>query len=223
MTPLRRRTGESLGLAALGAALGGLTGRRIGIGALGASVGALNGALGGWRGVYDLRSRRGGVAFVLDSTWALATTAAALVVHATSHVLGVGRDGPGYVEGWSRGRNRHVYARGWSVRAGYAMAIGNVVTGAADARTGELSPRRRRLVDDHEDLHVWQARWFGPFFPVGYLAWSAVAAVAAVITWPRVRGRQGLGARVDAWAYRANPFERWAYAHQARRRHLSAV
>jgi hypothetical protein len=190
-----------------GAALGGAVASMLGAGPLGAVIGGANGALSGWRRIYAWRNARGVLAFVLDSTWALPTTAAAVANHAVSAVWGQ----PGFLPGWSERRNRHVYARGFVLRRGFALTSGNVVTGAAGA-DGDLSERRRRLVDDHEDVHVWQARWFGPFYPALYGAWLAVGSIVGVAAWLACGRRERLGAVVDTTAYYTNPFEWWAYS-----------
>lgn len=169
----------------------------------GAAVAGVNGLVGGWRGVYDWRRARGWAAAVLDSTWGIVGTAAALGVHALSHATG----DPGYVDDLSRRKNRHVYARGFRPRRRFAFTAGNVVTGA-----GDTSRRRRReLVERHEDLHVWQQRWFGPLFPLLYGGWMAGGALVGTVAW--ARGREPSWTRaVDRRAYYLNPFERWAYA-----------
>ena len=107
-----RRDGNPAAEAALaatgGAVLAGAVGALAGAAIPAALVGAANGALGGWRQVYDWRSAKGAVAFALDSTWALGTTAAGLVAHA----LGEVRGDAGYVDDLSRRKNRHVYRAG---------------------------------------------------------------------------------------------------------------
>ncbi len=174
-----------------------------------AVLGALNGAIGGWRGVYHWRSLSGPVAFVLDSTWGLPMTLGALVAHA---VAATQRRRGGYVVELSRRRNRHVYVSGLRVRRGFLMTVGNVINGAGErVRT---SDRRRRLVTDHEDVHVWQARWFGPLFPPLYLGWTAVGSAVGAVLW-LLRGRSRktpLGKFVETCSYYMNPFEWWAYS-----------
>jgi hypothetical protein len=61
-------------------------------------------------------------------------------------------------------------------------------------------------------LHVWQARLFGPTFPLLYGAWTAVGALVGTARW--ARRRDGLRKNVDTIAYYHNPFEYWAYRHQ---------
>jgi len=175
-----------------------------------AAVGGINGALAGWCRVYDWRHPTGPLAFALDSSWALLTTTAGLFAHT---VAGVSAD-PQYAPELSERRNRHVYRNGFRPRKGFAITLGNVVSGAGDVS----NPRRARLVTDHEDVHVWQARWLGPLYPVAYGGFALVGALAGVATWVlrRVRRRPGkppapLGRTVEACAYYLNPLEYWAY------------
>jgi hypothetical protein len=198
---------EAIALGLAGGVLGAAAGHLVGLTVPGALVGAANGAVSGARRVYDWTQPKGIGAFALDSTWALATTAAGLVCHAAS-VLQVDA---GYSAALSGRQNRHVYARGFRVRRGFAITVGNVVNGAGDLTT----PRRRKLVTDHEDVHIWQARWLGPLFPVLYGGWMAGGAIAGTITWIVGRGATPLGKLLDTYAYYLNPFEWWAYSRDA--------
>ena len=105
-------------------------------------------------------------------------------------------------------QNRHVYARGMQLRKGFATTFGNVVAGA-----GDLSrPRRAKLVTDHENVHAWQARWFGPAYPALYAGWLAGGAAAGAAVWAAFRRDQRLFKIVESCAYYLNPFEWWAYS-----------
>jgi hypothetical protein len=200
--------GEAMLATLAGGALGGLALAPVGLAPVGIVIGGVNGGLAGWRQVYDWRSARGVAAFVLDSTWSLPMTAAGLVA------LGLGALGhPGYEPSLSRRRNRQVHRRGFVLRRGFAVTWGPVVNGAAGP-DGTLSERRIRLVTDHEDVHVWQARWFGPLYPLAYVGWMALAGPAAALRWA-VRRDTSLASSVEAWAYYANPFEWWAYSRDA--------
>ena len=195
---------EALAASAAGGVLAAGAGSLVGFAAPAAVVGGLNGFVSGRRGIYDWRSPKGVGAFVLDSTWALASTAAGLVCHG---VAAAQRDA-GWSEALSGRRNRHVYARGLQPRRGFATTLGNVVNGAGDLS----NPRRVKLVTDHEDVHVWQARAFGPAYPVLYVGWMAGGGVAGAAAW-LVRGRrEPLTKTVETYAYYLNPFEWWAYS-----------
>jgi hypothetical protein len=187
-----------------GAALAGATGSLLGLTVPAAIVGGLNGAVSGARRIYDWRSPKGIGAFALDSTWALGTTASGLVAHAVAALRG----DPGYAPSLSERCNRHVYARGLQPRTGFAMTLGNVVNGAGDVS----KPRRVRLVVDHEDVHVWQARWLGPAYPLTYLGWLVAGGAAGAAAWAlRYRDRPFIRV-VESYAYYLNPFEWWAYS-----------
>jgi hypothetical protein len=196
---------EAISAGAAGAAVGGLLGSRlVGLGIPLAIVAGANGAISGWRGIYDWKSPKGVGAFALDSTWAGLTTAAGVVANA----VGLLQPDSGYSAVLSERQNRHVYARGLQIRKGFATTFGNVVAGA-----GDLSrPRRAKLVTDHENVHAWQARWFGPAYPALYGGWLAGGAAAGAAVWATVRRDQPLFKIVESCAYYLNPFEWWAYS-----------
>jgi len=193
-----------------GGVLGGAALAAFGLGWPGVAIGAANGALGGWRGTYAWRRPTGWLAFVLDSTWASPLTAAALLTHAVAAVQ-PGRGG--YLADLSRRANRHVYRRGFRVRRGFLITIGNTVHGAGAIATTDA--RRRRVVTDHEDVHVWQGRWFGPSYPLLYGGWMLVGGACGAGVW-LVRGRRApLAKVVETCGYYLNPFEWWAYSRDA--------
>lgn len=167
-------------------------------------MGVANGSISGARHVYDLGRTEGVVAALLDSTWALTTTGPALVAHAVAAVM---RDA-GFLPELSERRNVHVYRRGLQLRRGFAVTIGNVIGGAGDVER----PSRRRLIEDHEVVHVWQARWLGPFFPVLYGGWSLVGAIYGAAEWVTRRRDRRFGKVVEAYSYYCNPIEWWAYS-----------
>ena len=198
--PLR----ETIATAAAGALLAGGVGSLLGVGVPAAIVGGLNGAISGRRRIYDWGSAKGVAAFAIDSSWSLTTTTAGLVAHG---VAALRRDA-GYSPELSERQNRHVYARGLQPRKGFAITFGNVVNGAGDVG----QPRRAKLVTDHEDVHVWQARLFGPTYPVLYLGWMVGGGAAGVLVWAVRRRDQPLTKVVESCAYYLNPFEWWAYS-----------
>jgi hypothetical protein len=199
------RVVEAISAGAAGAAIGGAFGSRLfGLGVPLAVVAGANGAISGWRGIYDWKAPKGLTAFVLDSTWAGLTTAAGVVANA----VGLLQSDSGYAAALSERQNRHVYSRGMQLRKGFATTFGNVVAGA-----GDLSrPRRAKLVTDHENVHAWQARWFGPAYPVLYGGWLAGGAAAGAAVWATLRRDQPLFKIVESCAYYLNPFEWWAYS-----------
>ncbi|MEM9516725.1 MAG: hypothetical protein AAGA42_17890 [Actinomycetota bacterium] len=204
MSSLTRRRTEAVLAAAIGGALGSVVAAPLGLAALGAGVGATNGLISGWRSTYQWGTVRGNVAFALDSTWALPVTASGVASHA---VAAVQRDG-GFDPPSSERQNRHVYRRGFVLRRGFVITVGNVVSGAGDVS----QPRRRRLVTDHEDVHVWQSRWFGPTYPLLYAGWMVAAGAYGGARWLLGDRPASLSRTVETYAYYLNPFEWWAYS-----------
>lgn len=199
------RVGEALAAAVVGGALGWGAGRVVHPVAadIGAVVGVANGAVSGARGIYPWRRARGVLAFVLDSTWAALPVIGALIAHVVAAV-----QRGGYLAAMSRRQGYHVYRGGLALKPGFAFTMGNVISGAGEVER----PRRARLVTDHEAVHVWQARWFGPFYPLLYGGWVAVASLVGVVTWLRRGRREPVGPLVEACSYYMNPFEWWAYS-----------
>jgi hypothetical protein len=195
---------EAAAVGALGGVFGAAFGGPLGLAVPMGVVAAANGLVSGWRRTYDWRCSTGLVAFTLDSTWALPMTAAGLV----SHAVGVVRGQPGYDPTLSRRANRHVYRRGFVPRRGFAITVGSVVSGAGDTSL----PARRRLVTDHENVHVWQARWLGPLFPLAYGAWMVGGGAVGAVLWLVRRPEARFGKVVETCAYYLNPFEWWAYS-----------
>ena len=166
---------------AAGAALGGAVGLLGGVPlAIAAGVSAgLNGAFGGYRQVYDWRTRQG-------------------VVRLRRRLhLGPGRDHPGQRAqpgqprraqapatgaDFSRRQNRHVFEKGACLKRGFAVTHGNVISNASTGRES-LAEERRPFIDRHEGLHIWQNRIFGPIYQAVYVVWFAGGAVVGAATW----------------------------------------
>ena len=204
-----RRIMETLGTAAIGALLAGTVWSLVDLAVPAAIVGGVNGAVAGVRRIYRWRSPTGWVALGLDSTWALITTAGAFLAHAVAVVQ---RSPGNYVGELSERQNRHVYRRGYTLRRGFMLTVGNVINGVGT----RPSAFRRRVVDVHENSHVWQSRTFGPFFPLIYGAWWALGAVVGTAVWLVRRPPENLGRVIDSWGYYRNPFEWWAYSREGR-------
>jgi hypothetical protein len=201
---LGRRAIETAATAALGALFGGAVGSLVGIPVVTASIAGLNGAISGWRRVYDWSSATGLIAFTLDSTWSLPMTSAGLFANG----VGLVQRDAGFAPELSTRQNRHVYRRGFMPRKGFAITLGNVIGGAGDVDRA----RRARLITDHEDVHCWQARWFGPLYPVVYVGWTVCGGVAGALVWLTRRRDERFVKVVESTAYYLNPFEWWAYS-----------
>lgn len=195
---------EAAATAVAGAAVAALAGSWAGVAVPAATIGAANGAIAGAVGIYEWSSWRGRAAFVLDSSWALPTTAAALASHAVARLRGR----PGWIVSLSRRQNRHVYQRGFQPRRGFVITVGNVISGVG----ADVGPRRTRLVTDHENVHVWQTRWFGPLFPALYGGWLVVGGAVGATRWLWGHRSASLAATIEAYGYYLNPFEWWAYS-----------
>ena len=204
------RAGEAVAAGLGGLLLGGLTGSLIGLTVPAAAIGAVNGAVCGWWQIYGWHSWSGRAAFVLDSTWGLVGTAAALVVHGFN-LAAPGRD---YRPGRGRRTDHHVYGGGFRIRRDFTITWGNVVSNAGGGRNESERERRIDSLMHHERLHGWQWRTLGPFFPVLYLGWMVAAgAVGAVVSlW--YPGRRL--AVMETLAYYDNHFEHWAYRRDGR-------
>jgi hypothetical protein len=100
------------------------------------------------------------------------------------------------------------------MRRGFAMTLGNVVSGARDDVL--TNPRRQKLVTDHEDVHVWQARWLGPVYPVLYVGWSVLGGAVGALVWLLRRRGDRFGTVVETCSYYLNPLEWWAYSRDDR-------
>lgn len=198
---------ETAVVAVVGAALGWITGLPLGLTWIGASIGGLNGLIAGRQQIYNWKGVAGWAGFILDSTWGLVGTAGSLFFHGLQRLLPTGV----YRPELSRRQGRHVYAGGYRLKAGFATAIGNVITNADGLSDldGAGGPRRRLLIDRHEMLHVWQHRWFGPLFPALYTAWFVMGTLFGVVL-ATVTSRP-IAKSVLTVAYYDNPFEYFAY------------
>ena len=176
----------------------------------GAVVAGINGVVSGATGIYAWRRIRGWLCFVLDSTWGLAGVTSGLLLHMANLLY----RRPSYVGCMSRRANRHVYEGGYSARSGFALALGNVVSGAggsAGLRGGSARViRRRKLVEVHEGAHLFQNRLLGPIYPLTYLGWMAAAGAAGLAV-SLAADRKRVWAVIETFAYYDNPFEYWAY------------
>ncbi len=195
---------EAAAVAVLGGVFGAAVGGPLELAVPFGVVAAANGAISGWRRTYDWSCSNGLIAFTLDSTWAMPMTAAGLFAHAVAAVS----KKSGYDESLSKRQNRHVYRRGFMPRRGFAITVGNVISGAGDTSL----PRRQRLVTDHENVHVWQARWFGPLYPILYGGWMLIGGAVGMVIWVMRRRSDRFTKVVESCAYYINPFEWWAYS-----------
>jgi RHS repeat-associated protein len=160
-----------------------------------AVIGGLNGTISGMTRIYDWASPTGWFAFLADSTWGLIGTGMGDLVH----IVNLFYSDRNYRPELSERQNRHVYDGGFGFGK-YAFTQGNV--------TSNLNGRRGDLVD-HETLHIWQNRLFGPIFTVTYVAWMVVGTIVGFSI--GLFTDQPLGDDIRDVAYLDNPWESWAY------------
>ncbi|MFZ9865199.1 MAG: hypothetical protein ACO3FR_11790, partial [Ilumatobacteraceae bacterium] len=64
------------------------------------------------------------------------------------------------------------------------------------------------------ETHVWQARIFGPVYPLVYALWFVGGTLVGATKWLLSDRSVALSRMVDVDAYYRNPFERHAYTLQ---------
>ncbi|MHC1729122.1 MAG: toxin TcdB middle/N-terminal domain-containing protein [Syntrophobacteraceae bacterium] len=199
-------TGLEAGLTTVaGMWLGGITGFLVAgpVGAIiGAVMGGMNGLISGVHGIYNWGSAEGWFAFLSDSTWGLLGTSLGNMVH----VINLFYSDSNYRHDLSHRRNRHVYEGGFALKSSFAFTQGNVISNAGQGGKGINDT----FITQHEELHVWQGRIFGPFFQATYVAWGVAGLIVGSIYWC-FNSDQSWGSLVETSAYYDNPFEYWAY------------
>ncbi|GAA5102573.1 hypothetical protein [Haloechinothrix salitolerans] len=164
---------------------------------LGLAVGLCLSAVYGWAvavaPVYDLRSSRGVVAFVVDHTWSLPNTLVGAVFLAVSVAFGNRLD---------RGFSGHIGLRSPAIPGYAGTTIGPVQAGTG---TG---------VDRHEAVHVLQARLFGPLY-LPLVGLNYAVATALPYWWfyhdHAARPIRGIRAYFTRGVYPHTWHEEWAY------------
>jgi hypothetical protein len=193
----------------LGAIAGGAAGFLIGgpagmlVGAvIGGLMGGMNGLISGVHGIYDWTSIDGWFAFLSDSTWSLLGTTLGNVVH----IINLFYSDSNYRHDLSHRENRHVYEGGFALKQDFAFTMGNVISNAGQGGKG-INPS---FIANHEELHIWQQRFFGPLFQATYVVWGVGGFVVASVYW-LFNTDEDWGSLVETAAYYDNPFEYWAY------------
>lgn len=167
-----------------------------------AAMAGVSGLIGGVNGVYDWRSAKGWLAFVADSSWGVFGTTLANVVHMVNRLW----PDADYRRDLSARQDRHLYAGGARLKGPLAFTVGNVISNAALGRA-EVN---ESFITNHEELHIWQSRVFGPLFLLTYISWAVAGALVATVYWGFHRDRHW-ATLVETVAYYDNPFEYWAY------------
>ena len=177
-------------------------------GPVGAFMGGMNGLVSGIHGIYDWTSVDGWFAFISDSTWNLFGTSLGNVVHIINLFYGDAN----YREDLSHRQNRHVYEGGFALKENFAFTQGNVISNAGLGRgAAGINPS---FIADHEELHIWQQRFFGPLFQATYIVWAVGGFFVGTVTW-FFNTDESWGSLVETAAYYDNPFEYWAYKNDS--------
>ena len=171
-------------------------------GPLGAFMGGMNGLISGVHGIYDWGSASGWFSFLSDSTWGLIGTSLGNIVH----VINLFSPSANYREDLSHRQNRHVYEGGMALKSDFAFTMGNVISNANQGG-GSVNTS---FIANHEELHVWQNRFFGPLFQAGYVAWAVGGLIVGSVVW-LFNTDQNYGSMIETAVYYDNPFEYWAY------------
>ena len=158
---------------------------RIGLLTIASIIGAFTGFMDGGRQIH----RASGLfPFPLDVTWGLSGSCNATFVHCVNFAAGT------YVE--STRDDSHQYTSGFRIETNAVFTQGSVMS------------NYRPALFDHELLHCYQSRVWGPLFTVGYLLWMLFALLPGLLV-GLVVGVGGDGLRL--WTYENNPHETLAY------------
>lgn len=189
---------------AFGAAIGFSVGALFGLGwaVFFGLMAGLNGLISGSNQIYEWRSGKGWFAFLSDSSWGLIGTTLGNVVH----VVNLFWSGSSYRGDLSRRQNRHVYEGGVRLKSDFAFTMGNVISNAGQGGKGINAS----FIANHEELHVWQSRIFGPLYQATYVVWGVGGWLVATVYW-FFNTEKDYGKLVETAAYYDNPFEYWAY------------
>lgn len=205
-----RRGLEAVFVTLGGAGLGWLTGWLVGgvpFAIAGATSAGVNGAFGGFRQVYHWGTVAGWYAFVADSTWALVGTTLGVLLNTVNATW----PNATFRADFSHRRNRHLYEKGLFLKRHFAFTQGQVISNAGLRRDRPVE-HHQRFIDRHEDLHIWQNRWFGPIFQLMYVVWAAGGVLVAIgVGLAKRKSHPSFGALIQTAAYYDNPFEYWAY------------
>lgn len=159
--------------------------------------------------MYQWRTVAGWYSFVADSTWAVAGTTLGNLVN----ILNMAWPRADYRADLSRRRNRHLYGGGVALLDRFAFTMGNVISNAGTTGRQPLE-EKPGLIELHEDLHVWQNRWFGPVYQAMYAVWAVGGLLVALAVWVFRKDRRPLAGLLRTAVYYDNPFEYWAYKNQ---------
>ncbi|HEX3132851.1 MAG TPA: hypothetical protein VHX44_04620, partial [Planctomycetota bacterium] len=158
---------------------------RIGLLTMASVVGAFTGFMDGG---HQIHRASGLFPFPLDVTWGLTGSCNSTFVHLWNFADAT------YVP--SPRDDSHQYTGGFRIEASAVFTQGSVMS------------NYKSSVFDHELLHTYQSRVWGPLFTIGYLLWMALTILPGLLVGAVV----GVGADgVRIWTYENNPHEALAY------------
>jgi hypothetical protein len=177
------------------------------IGLLAAMVSGSNGIISGRRQTYQWRSPLGWLAFFADSTWAILGTAFTVLLL----LLGSRSRTAMYRREYSQRQNRLIYEGGFGL-GGLSQTLGLLARitprSLIPAEMGDPETIFRAAVQ-HETLHIWQNRLFGPVLYGSYLLWLPFGALLGCLLGLFVK--QPLLLSMWDMAYYNNLWETWAW------------
>lgn len=173
-----------------------------GTGGVGAAINDANLLVQRELGIYNFGDWRGWAAFLLDYSWGFPGTALGYGVQVINQFT---PNAGGYDSALSALVGSHVY-RGGIGLPGFATTMGNVTTHLG---TG---PGADDVMINHEEVHVWQNRLFGPLFSTSYAGWMAGGYLVGTGYW-LLHPDQDWFSLVETAAYYDNPWEVWAYGN----------
>ena len=152
-------------------------------------------------GIYDFSTAKGWAAFLLDYTWGFPGT----VMGYGMQLVNAFEPNNGYDPVLSKEVGSIVF-RGGVGLTGYSSTWGNVTTSLG------YGPGADDRMINHEELHVWQNRIFGPLYLASYGAWLAGGSVVGTAYWVFHPNDNWFGL-VETAAYYDIPWEVWAYSN----------
>ncbi|MCV6977014.1 PE family protein [Mycobacterium bourgelatii] len=152
--------------------------------------------------IYDFRDWRGWLAFVLDYTWGAPGTLMGYGLQIVNDFT----PNSNYDPVLSQLAGAHVYRGGIGI-PGFATTLGNVTTSLG------YSPGAENLMINHEGVHVWQNRLFGPFFSSSYAGWMSGGFFVGTGYW-LLHPEHNWYSLVETASYYNNPWEVMAYTLQ---------
>jgi PE family len=172
-----------------------------GTGVAGSAINDLNLLITRELSIYNFRDPRGWAAFLLDYTWGLPGTTLGYGVQ----IINGFWPNSGYDPTLSQLVGSHVYTGGIGL-PGFTTTMGNVTTHLG------VGSGAKDVLANHEEVHVWQSRIFGPLFQTSYAGWLVGGAFVGTGYW-LLHPNQDWFSLVETAAYYDNPWEVWAYVN----------